>query len=288
MSKYFCDCCNYDAKVKGNYVKHLKTMKHHKMSQSHPKVTPKSPSSHPKVTPEEEISPPAPFSCKYCGTGFKYKQGMYRHIKYTCKQNEDEDLRELARLLNEQLREKNEQIEKMQSRMQKQIEKLTNKLKIQNINNGTINNINNNTINIQLLNHKDTDYSHLTDKDYMMCIKNCNRCVKTLIEKVHFNKDKPENMNIYISSIKGNYIMVYKDNEWQIANRKEQLDNLFDSNETVLEIWHDEYKEKYPHIINSFKKYLNNKEGNDLIDRVKQDILLMLYNKRHIVQELEE
>ena len=288
MSKYFCGCCNYDAKVKGNYHKHLKTMKHHKMSQSHPKVTPKSPSSHPKVTPEEEISPPAPFSCKYCGTGFKYKQGMYRHIKYTCKQNEDEDLRELARLLNEQLREKNEQIEKMQSRMQKQIEKLTNKLKIQNINNGTINNINNNTINIQLLNHKDTDYSHLTDKDYMMCIKNCNRCVKTLIEKVHFNKDKPENMNIYISSIKGNYIMVYKDNEWQIANRKEQLDNLFDSNETVLEIWHDEYKEKYPHIINSFKKYLNNKEGNDLIDRVKQDILLMLYNKRHIVQEIEE
>jgi len=294
MSKYFCECCNYDAKVKGNYVKHLKTMKHHKMSQSQPKVNQKSTFSQPKVNLSIENTP-TPFSCKYCGKYFKFKQSMYKHIKYTCKQNEDEDLKELARLLNEQLREKNEQlrekneqIEKMQSRMQKQIEKLTNKLKIQNINNGTINNINNNTINIQLLNHKDTDYSHLTDKDYMMCIKNCNRCVKTLIEKVHFNKDKPENMNIYISSIKGNYIMVYKDNEWQIANRKEQLDNLFDSNETVLEIWHDEYKEKYPHIINSFKKYLNNKEGNDLIDRVKQDILLMLYNKRHIVQEIEE
>jgi len=122
----------------------------------------------------------------------------------------------------------------------------------------------------------------------MMCIKNCNRCVKTLIEKVHFNKEKPENMNIYISSIKGNYVMVYKDNEWQIANRKEQLDDLFDSNEVVLETWYDEYKDKYPHIIKSFKRYLHNKEGNDLIDRMKQDILLMLYNKRHVVQELEE
>ena len=110
----------------------------------------------------------------------------------------------------------------------------------------------------------------------MMCIKNCNRCVKTLIEKVHFNKEKPENMNIYISSIKGNYVMVYKD------------DDLFDSNEVVLETWYDEYKDKYPHIIKSFKRYLHNKEGNDLIDRMKQDILLMLYNKRHVVQELEE
>ena len=28
MSKYYCKCCNYDAKVKGNYTKHLKTNKH--------------------------------------------------------------------------------------------------------------------------------------------------------------------------------------------------------------------------------------------------------------------
>ena len=91
--------------------------------------------------------------------------------------------------------------------MQKQIEKLSNKLQIQNINNGTINN---NTFNIQLLNHTDTDYSHLTETDYIKCIKDCNQCVKTLIEKVHFNKDKPENMNIYLSNIKGNYLMVYK------------------------------------------------------------------------------
>ena len=50
----------------------------------------------------------------------------------------------------------------------------------------------------------------LTPIDYISCFRDCNYCVKTLIEKVHFNKDKHENMNIYISSIKGNYIMVYK------------------------------------------------------------------------------
>ena len=62
---------------------------------------------------------------------------MYRHIKYTCKKNKDEDLKELARLLNETICGKDKQLEKMQ----KQIDKLTNKLQIQNINNGTINTV---------------------------------------------------------------------------------------------------------------------------------------------------
>ena len=94
----------------------------------------------------------------------------------------------------------------------------------------------NNTINIQLLNHKDTDYSHLTPKDYLMCINNCNYCVKTLIEKVHFNPDKPENMNIFLSNIKGKYIMIYKDNEWQIQDKKEKIDDLYDSNDLGFDV----------------------------------------------------
>ena len=31
--------------------------------------------------------------------------------------------------------------------------------------------------------YKDTDLSHLTEKDYMFCIKKVNFCVKNLIEK---------------------------------------------------------------------------------------------------------
>ena len=43
-------------------------------------------------------------------------------------------------------------------------------------------------------------------------------------------------MNIYISSIKGNYVMVYKDDSWQIQNKKDQVDDLYNYNEVVLEI----------------------------------------------------
>ena len=279
MSKYYCVCCNYDAKVKSSFDKHLKTKKHLLSSQSHHFVTPKSPFCHPKVT-NLPTTNPTPFQCHYCLKNFKYRQGMYRHIKYTCKKNKDEDLKELARLLNE----KDKQMEKMQLSMQKQIDKLTQKLQIQNVVHGDVNQTHN-IYNIQLLNHVDTDYSHLTPMDYVQCIKKCNLCVKNLIERVHFNESKPENMNIFISNIKGNYAMVYKDDKWQIVNKKEQIDNLYDCNEVVLETWYDEYKEQYPEIIKSFKRYLKNRDESKIINRVKEQILLMLYNNRQMITD---
>ena len=296
MFTYDCKCCNFSTKLKSNYTRHLKTNKHKKSTESQHLVNQKSTFSQPKVNLLEEKNNTHPFKCKYCDKNFKFKQSMYKHIKYTCKKNKDEDFQELARLLNEkekQLALKEQKMEKQlalketkmeteMKRMQKQIDKLTNKLQIQNINQGIVQN-GNNVINIQLLNHQDTDYSHLTPKDYINCITDCNKCVKTLIEKVHFNANKPENMNIYLSNIKGKYLMIYKDNTWQIQDKKTQVDDLYDNNEFVLGAWYDEYKEKYPNIIKSFQKYLQNRDENEALNNIKEEILVMLYNNRKMI-----
>lgn len=286
MSKYFCKYCNYDAKIKGNYDKHLKTKKHFKMISCHPKTTKKSPFCHHFDTFLDKSNEQQLFQCKYCNKNFKYRQGMYRHIKYACPKNKDEGFKELARLLNQ----KNNEIKEIIStknhelnKMQKQIDKLAIKLQVKNIVTGNV--INNNVINYQLLNFNQTDYSHLTEKDYVTCINNKNHCVKRLIEMVHFNDSKPENLNIYISNLKGNYIMIYKDNEWQIQDKKDKIDDLYEYNEMVLENWYDDYKEKYPSIIESFQNYLKNKDESEKINGIKDDILLMLYNKRKMINQ---
>ena len=292
MKKYNCLSCDFHSNLKGDYLRHLQTKKHKKSPQSHHLVTPKSPFSHHLVTPKSPFlheKTSQQFTCKYCNKVFKYKQGMYRHIKYTCKKNKDEDFQELARLLNEKEKQMTVKETKMNTmeneliKMQKQIDKLTNKLQIHNLNQGVINNTNN-VVNIQLLNHPDTDYSHLTHTDYITCIHDCNHCIKSLIEKVHFNKNKPENMNIYLSNIKGKYVMIYKDNIWQISDKKRQIDDLYDNNEMLLENWYDEYKEKYPDIILSFKRYLKNRDEDVVLNRIKEEILLMLYNKRKMIE----
>ena len=199
---------------------------------------------------------------------FTTKQSMYRHIKYTCKKNQDEDLRELVRLLNE----KNESL-------QNQIYKLSQKLQMQNVNMGMMNshhNMNsNNKYDIKILNYNNTDYDHLTDKDYLICLKDNNHCVKRLIEKVHFDKDKKENHNIYISNIKNNYVMVYSEGQWTLVDRTKQITDLYDKNEYELETWYDNYKEKYYSIIRKFdvKKDLNIELKKDMLGDFRSKVL---------------
>jgi len=283
--KYYCECCNFRSKLKTDFKRHLKTKKHLSMYPNVSKMYPNVSKMYPNVSKmyPSEKPPENTFKCKYCEKTFKYSQGLSKHIKYSCKKNDDEGLKELVRLLNE----KNENLFKENEKLQKQIDKLSTKLQIQNINNDyNIYNNSNNNYEIKILNYSNTDYEHLTEKDYLRCFMENNHCVKSLIEKVHFNKEKPENHNIYISNIKNNFVMLYTDGQWNLVNRTKQIDDLYDKNEYELESWFDNYKEKYPHIIKSFTRYLKNKDDDDddMIIEVKEHIMLMLYNKRKILE----
>lgn len=278
MTSYSCTNCSYITTRKSSFQKHINSKKHQELVRIQPDFI----CDIKQLYSEQHI-------CHYCKKRYRYRQGLNKHIKYSCKFNKDESFQELASLLNQkdqQIQENTVKIEKLE----KQIEKLMNKLQINTINYGNMFNGNQtNNTNIQLLNYNNTDYGFLTPKDFIHCLQETNHCVKALIEKVHFNKNKPENMNIYISSLKGKFVMVYRDNKWQVKTRKEQIDNLYECNELLLENWFDEYHEKYPHIIKSFKRYLENKDNDDdLISKVKDEILLMLYNKRDIVLKNKE
>ena len=245
MIHYTCEICKYITNQHSNYDRHLTTNKHKskvKVSQSNSSVN--------------------KFSCKYCNKEYKHKQSVTNHIKYSCTQNKDEDLKELVRLMNQKI-----------ETQAKQIEKLMYKLEI----NGNINIQNNTVNNIHLLAYNNTDLSHLTDKDYMHCIKHVNYCVKKIIEKIHFNPEKPENMNIYISNIKDKYLMIYDGFNWKLSTKEYELEKIYEEKEILLEEWLE--NNDYPEIKEKFVRYINNKEKDDNLNEIKEDIKLMMYNK---------
>ena len=82
MKKYNCLSCDYHTNLKGDYTRHLQTKKHGNVIQSYPN------NNSPSIKQHE---------CKYCGKVYKYRSGLSKHIKYTCKKNKDEDFQELAR-----------------------------------------------------------------------------------------------------------------------------------------------------------------------------------------------
>ena len=196
---------------------------------------------------------------------------MYRHIKYSCIKNKTEDLTELVRLLNNQLENQNNQLQTQA----KQIEKLMGKLEINSsFNNNTINNI-------TLLNYKDTDVSHLTDDDYKKCIKKVCFCVMGLIEKVHFNPEKPENMNIYISNIKDKYMMIYQNNKWNLTNKNE-IDRLYDDKELMIDQWIEENKD--PEMAKFFNRYLDLKKDDKTMQMITDEIKLLMFNNKNLIE----
>ncbi len=277
---YNCDFCNFHTIRRDNYKRHLETMKHIELMKSKPKVSPNTSKSKPKVSPPPPYDPDenrTDYVCKYCDKLFKHKQSMSKHIKYSCKQNKDEDLKELVRLMNLQLQQKDEELEyqkKQNEKQQKQIDKLMDKLQVNHITNNTF--VQNN-----ILSYRDTDVSHLTNKDYEKAIQKVNSCVKDMIEKIHFNPLKPENMNIYISNMKDKYIMIYEDGIWNIKNKTPELNELYDEKEMLLEDWLDTYGNEK--LRQKFDKYLNNKSQEETLLMIKENIKMMLYNKKKLI-----
>jgi len=281
--KYTCELCNFKTNLSANYKQHIRTKKHinkhgsdvsPKLADVSPKlaeVSPKLAKVSPKLADDDNIY------CKYCDKQFKHRSSLSKHIKYSCKKNKDEDLKELVRLLNLQLEQQRTYVEKKDKQIdnqQKQIDKLMEKLQVPQVSNTTTN-IQNNNIR---LSYQNTDMSRITDADYRKSINCLLMCVKTFIGIVHLNPEHPENMNIYISNLKDKYIMVYSGDTWELRNREYEMDNLYDNNEMLLTEWVEEHGNE--ELQNKFKNYLERKEQH--IDMIREEIRLMLYNKRHL------
>ena len=103
---YVCKCCDYKTIYQTNYKKHLETNKH-------------------------KAKMIVPCVCKHCDKEFKFRQSMYRHMKYTCKKNKDiaknnvkdevgDEVKDLVQLIKKEKKKREE--------LQIQIEQLSEKL----------------------------------------------------------------------------------------------------------------------------------------------------------------
>lgn len=232
----------------------------------------------------------AEIKCKFCNKTFLRKDSLPRHLK-TCKEKkkDDEDRDNLMALVNmlnsqlveqrEQLKEQKEQLKEQKEQNREQQKQIKELIKKAGVNIGT----QNIQQNIKILAYKNTDLSHLTDQDYLQCLNRSNMVIPNLIKKIHFNPKKPENHNIYISNIKNKYVMIYDGGKWNLHNQDETIDDLIDTNEVVIEQKLEEWLEngqEYPEIMKKFNRYLEKKEKDDVINKIKEEIKLILFNNR--------
>ena len=239
------------------------------------------------------------YICSFCNKNLSSRQGLWRHLK-TCKEKKNDDtvkesMTELANLLNEKERQLKEQDKDKHRQLEEELDKRDKQINEQNKQiqelikkAGIITTTNNIQNNFKLLNYKETDTSHLTENDYVKCLEHYNFCVPHLIRKIHFNPKKPENHNIYISNLKNSYVMIYMNNKWKVKNRDETISRVIDDKQIILEKKIQEWVEsgiQYPKVMARFSRYIEKREEDDVINAIKEDIKLMLYNNRNMIIE---
>jgi hypothetical protein len=220
------------------------------------------------------------YKCTSCKKEFSRKDVLKRH-KSVCKEKSNEPnegtaaLIELVKTLNEQ----NQQLIKQNEDI---VKKLAEKAGVTNYN------TTNNTMNIVILPYNQTDVSHLKDKDFYNSISRCIMSVPKLIEKTHFNPNKPENHNIYISNISKGHAMVWDGKKWLVKDQQDVVDDLIRENEFRLEDWIEDGSKKYPKAMEKFKLYMSKRDEKGVPELVRKEVKMMLYNNRDMIEEITE
>ena len=293
MLRYNCEVCDYHTNLKTNLTRHLSSKKHEKNMKKHITSTPldeeNEQNEHKMSTNEHKMSTNEHsfFECEYCDKKFATKANKRRHeLHYCVKANEKELVKQFKH--EKKLLEKKHEKEK--KKMYKQIETLLEKVG-DTITNNTTNNNNtyNNQTNIILNNYGNEDLSHITNEMLNNLIKGPCEMINNLTKLIHFNDQKPENMNIYIPNKKQKYIKVYKNNKWLLEEKKDTIPDIVDKNYNILDSHYDNIEEtnnvlnkKEKHNFRKYQEKIDSKEAKTLEYELNKCELEILNNSKNV------
>jgi hypothetical protein len=213
--------------------------------------------------------------CNNCHKVFPLRKSLIKHLK-TCINN-IENINECSKC---------RKVFKLKNNLLRHIKTCVNSSSINNISNQQINMIinntqNKNTHNIIYVDNRvcsDTkinpfgkeNLEFLTDDFMKSIIIEPEEGIIRLIQKVHFNKDQPENQNIQIKNKKEPYIDVFNGKSWEKQDKKTAIQNIITTKKDIMDGFIDENEETT--IINQFVKENYEIFSDMLNDYVRQSL----------------
>lgn len=245
-------------------------------------------------------------TCEFCGKTFTRHNILTSHIATVCGPDRIQNNQNIQDepVMNKNVGSLKDIIIKMQSN----IENLTNELNdtkselkeikdkqsnnnydvkgnLVNGNMNTQNTVNNIHNDIKIIAYGKEDLSHITDENYRVILNKGFKSVPQLVEYIHFNENKPENQNIYISNMRDNNVLVFDGKDWLLKERNDILQEMIDEKTDTLNEKFDELiKTLDEGTIKKFNRFLNEKDNDNVnvTAKIKKELKLMLYNKKLI------
>jgi hypothetical protein len=212
-----------------------------------------------------------------------------RHIKNSCKNkpndNKEKIYEQLLEMKNEieMLKKENKKLRKIQNNNSGIV--AHNSTVNSMTNHGTVNNINN----ILLIGYGKEDMSKIDKNDLLKGIKSGFNSTLKLTDSIHFNPKFPEYHNVYISSMKNKYAMMYDGNDWTLVTKDELIDKLYDDKKNYIEENLDDFIESlYDSQKKALERWMELDDDHIKVKQIKEKLKLLLYNKRKFALDKDD
>ena len=81
--------------------------------------------------------------------------------------------------------------------------------------------------------------------------------------------------------------MVWNGIKWDLTNRSDILDDMYEDSSNILIEKMEELKNAKlkPTVLKKFKRFIDKKEEDEIKNKIKEDIKLLLYNNKGIIKK---
>ncbi len=261
--EFVCERCGQEATTKGNLIQHLKKKK--------PCVASISTRSREDVitsltrTSEKNKL----YECNHCSLRFSTPAGKCKHQK-VCTIHLEEEMQ--VRMAN----------------MENLIKELQQELQLHKQGPTICTNIANqqNNISIVMNNYGHENTSHLTNEFLNHCLLNPSKGLTSLIEKIHYCQEVPENHNIRHKSTKQSILQKFINQNWHDCDASNTLDELIKKGYRILNAYYSDHVANDPLIFEDeltarmYEKFrfLSDKKSQEY-NAVKRELRLLVKDK---------
>ncbi len=222
--------------------------------------------------------------CNFCNKTFTLKRNLMRHLKYRCKvkRDQNDEKKRIYQALVAKMNAMEDKIAKLETENGKLFQMTNSNNTINNNSNTT-----NNTMNINLVAFGQEDKDSLSNNEIFQILKRGFSSIPELVKALHFNENRPENHNIYISNMRDNYVMVYDGDKWTLRDRTETMENIFDDGRDFLVVKLNDIKDmlndRQKCCIKKFERFDHDIDYHEKKKvEILNDIKLILYNNKDI------
>ena len=142
---------------------------------------------------------------------------------------------------------------------------------------------------VKLVKFGNENLSYISDDLFKSILGRGFKCVEELVDHSHFHPDHPENHNIYIANIKNDYVVIYDGKKWNINKKEDVFEDIIYAKSDFLCLKFKELMGQMTETdIKKFRNFINERDEDQTMNKIKGELKLQLYNNRDLPQKLRK